>query len=358
MALLILTSRNQTMGAVQNIASSTTSTSLNPGSITAMAQAATDLTAAGSNLLKLNQQSMSATQGLLPNSTLTVDPALSIAKTGLDSLFSAQGATATATDFFRAAKQTAAKITNDIKSVTEKLVSGVNTGSTISRTNLASLTNIMSTTSAAAATGGRYIPAAGTILGQTGSINSSASAAVQNTVGALQQSGINAGISSAQIAAANPAATAAVGALSQATKISVAGMDIPNIDPLQLKSATAAIEAAQNPPNPLATTGAKIGAVDRSKLDAAFLGALPPGLPSFDPGTVSAAKQAESALNTARFKSVNNQNLVYSGQDPAVWDQINQERLRRGLSGLNSPRPATSSDYVIKYSSTAYNSGG
>lgn len=357
MSLLILTSQNQTMGAAQNLASSAQASTLSATSITSMAQAATNLTAAGSNLLKLNQQATSAAQGLLPNSTLTVDSALSTVKTGLDSLFSAPGAAATATDFFRAARDTANKISEDIKSITEKLMSGVNTGSIIDRTNLTSLTNIVSSTAAAAATGGRYVPGAGTAIAQIGSINSAASAAVQGTVNALQQSGVNSGVNAAQIAAANPTVTAAIGSLSQAAKISVPGLNLPAIDPLQLKSATAAIEAAQNPPNPLAATGAKIGAVDRSKLDAAFLSALPPGLPSFDPGTVSAATQAESALNTARFKNVKDSDLTYSGEDPTVWDEINRERLRRGLSGLSNPRPPEDSAYVKKYSSPAYTAG-
>lgn len=372
MSLLILTSQNQTSGAVQNIASSATAAGLNTTSITSMTQAATDLTAAGTNLLRLNQQATSAAAGLLPNNTLTVDAALNTAKTGLDKLFSAPGAAATATDFFRAARETANKIAEDVKSVTEKLMSGVNTNVPISRNNLASLTNIMSTSAAAAATGGRYIPGAGTAAAQTGAINSAASVAVAGTVSALQQSGVNAGIGSAQIVAANPEVTSAIGALSQAAKIAapglglsaglpalpnLGGISIPAIDPTQLKAATAAIDAAQNPPNPLATTGAKIGAVDRSKLDAAFLGALPPGLPSFDPGVVSAASQAGAALNTARFKNVSDQDLTYTGEDPQVWDEINNERLRRGLSGLSNPKPPADSAYVTRYSSAAYSGG-
>lgn len=372
MTLAILTSQNQTTGAAQNISSSTTAAALNPSSITAMTQAATDLTAAGSNLLKLNEQATSAAAGLLPNSTLTIDPTLSTAKTGLEKLFSAQGATATATDFFRAARETATKVTNDVKSITEKLMSGVNTNTIISKNNLASLTNIMSTAAAAAATGGRYIPGAGTALQQTGSKNTAASAAISSTLGALQLSGVNSGVNTAQTAVANPAVTSAIGSLSSAAKISapgvalptglsdltkLAGVTIPAVDPLQYKAAVAAVDAAQNPPNPLAAVGAKIGAVDRSKLDSAFQSILPPGLPAFNPGVPSAAAAATAALNSARFKDVKDQDLNYSGQDPIVWDEINRQRLARGLTGLSTPRPAADSDYVKKYSSPAYTGG-
>ena len=31
--------------------------------------------------------------------------------------------------------------------------------------------------------------------------------------------------------------------------------------------------------------------------------------------------------------------LTYSGNDPIVWDRVNNERLRRGLSPLPNPRP-------------------
>ena len=75
--LTIPTSIGQTVGAVQNIASTVTAAGINVNGIASMSQAATNLTAAGANLLKLNQQATSAIKGLLPNSTLTVDAALS-----------------------------------------------------------------------------------------------------------------------------------------------------------------------------------------------------------------------------------------------------------------------------------------
>jgi len=107
----------------------------------------------------------------------------------------------------------------------------------------------------------------------------------------------------------------------------------------------------------LATAGTKIGAIDRSKLDSAFLSALPPGLPSFDPGTISAAQQAGASINAARFKNTKDEDLTYSGPDTQVWDDINNERLKRGLSGLPNPRPAEDSEYAKKYSNPAYSGG-
>jgi hypothetical protein len=352
-----------------------------------MTQTATNLTAAGANLLKLNQQAVSAVQGLLPNSTLTVDAALSKAKVGLENTFSAQGAAATATDFFRAAKQTADKIASDVKAVTDKIASGVDPASLAksATSGLSSLTNVVgsvtssvtSAVSSAAKTVTSYIPGAGAALAQTGAINTNAAAAVTGTINSLQQAGAAVGVNTAQIAAANQQLTGAVSSLSQALKISAPGVSLPGglpaipsipaipglpagipaIDPAKLKAATAAIEAAQNPPNPLATAGTKIGAIDRSKLDSAFLSALPPGLPSFDPGTISAAQQAGASINTARFKNVPDKDLTYTGPDTQVWDDINNERLKRGLSGLPNPRPAEDSEYAKKYSNPAYSGG-
>lgn len=350
--------------------------SVNASGLSSMTQAATNLTAAGANLLKLNQQSASAIQGLLPNSTLTVDAALNKVKTGLDSVFSSQGASATATQFFRAAKETSEKIASDVKSITEKIASGANPSSLTSTASqgLTALTKVVGSTitaaSSAATSVTNYIAGAGSALSQTGSINTSASAAVSSTISGLQQAGTVAGVNTAQLAAANKQVSSALGSLSQALKIPAPGAvlpgglpaipnlpAIPAIDPAQVKAATAAIEAAQNPPNPLAQTGAKIGAIDRSKLDSAFLSALPPGLPNFDPGTIAAAQQAGAAINTARFKNVPDKDLTYSGPDPTVWDEINNERLRRGLSGLPNSRPSENSDYVKKYSQPAYSGG-
>ena len=383
----IPTSIGQTVGAVQNIASSVTAAGINVNSLSSMTQAATNLTAAGANLLKLNQQAASAAQGLLPNSTLTVDAALSKAKVGLESTFSAQGAAATATQFFKAAKQTADKITSDVKAVADKIASGVDPASLAksATSGLSSLTNVVgsvtssvtSAVSSVAKTVTSYIPGAGAALAQTGAINTNTAAAVTGTINSLQQAGAAVGVNTAQIAAANKQLTGAVSSLSQALKVSAPGVSLPGglpaipsipsipglpggipaIDTAKLKAATAAIEAAQNPPNPLATAGTKIGAIDRSKLDSAFLSSLPPGLPSFDPGTISAAQQAGTAINTARFKNTKDEDLTYTGPDTQVWDDINNERLKRGLSGLPNPRPAEDSEYAKKYSNPAYSGG-
>ena len=367
MASLIPTSTGQVIGASQSLISTATATGLNTQGLAAMTKTATNLTAAGANLLKLNQQSASAVQGLLPNGTLTVDSLLNKAKTGLDSVFSAQGAKATATQFFKSAQDTANKIAADVKSVVSKLSSGTVSAASLTPTaSLGSLSNI----AAAAKSAVNYIPGASSVIQQVGAVSATTAKAVTATVDSLKVAGSISGINVAQLSAANPQVTQAISGLSQAAKISAPGVSlptslpaipglpaIPSIDPAQLKAATAAISAAQNPPNPLASVGTAIGAVDRSKIDAAFTATLPPGLPSFNPGTISAAQQAGTALNQARFKNTKDEDLTYSGPDPLVWDEINSERLRRNLPGLPNPRPAEDSDYVKKYSQPANNGG-
>lgn len=382
MAVMIPTSINQTVGAARSLASSAASigSGLAGDARSSATQAATDLTAAGSNLLKLNQQAASAVQGLLPNGTLAINPSLSQLKTGLDGVFSAEGATATATQFFKAAKETATKIANDVKAVAEKISSGVNLSSPSASlsSGIGSLTKVVSSAASAvgsaARTASSYVPGAA-LLQQTGAIDPQASARLTSAVSSLKTAGAIAGVNTAQLTAAAPVVAQATSALSQAAKISAPGVlppgglglpaipsipaipglpaGIPKIDPAQLKAATAAIEAAQNPPNPLADTGAKIGAVDRSQIDSAFMRLLPPGLPSFDPGTISAAQQAGASINNARFKNVMDKDLTYGGEDPQVWDDINAERLKRGLTGLPNPRPPEDSAYTRRYSQPA-----
>lgn len=44
-------------------------------------------------------------------------------------------------------------------------------------------------------------------------------------------------------------------------------------------------------------------------------------------------------FSTGLFTSTPNNELVYQGRDPVVWDSVNNERLRRGLAPLTNPRP-------------------
>jgi hypothetical protein len=51
------------------------------------------------------------------------------------------------------------------------------------------------------------------------------------------------------------------------------------------------------------------------------------------------AKIPTPSFGQSLYASTPNQELTYTGDDPIVWDRVNQERLRRGLSPLPNPRP-------------------
>ncbi len=64
-----------------------------------------------------------------------------------------------------------------------------------------------------------------------------------------------------------------------------------------------------------------------------------PGLPSI-PGAGSLP--SVSSIGAAASTGTKDEDLVYTGDDPIVWDRINAERIRRGLPGLAAigyPRP-------------------
>lgn len=53
-------------------------------------------------------------------------------------------------------------------------------------------------------------------------------------------------------------------------------------------------------------------------------------------------KSGGSNINTSLYASTRNEELTYTGNDTTVWDRVNSERLRRGLSTLTDlglPRP-------------------
>lgn len=69
---------------------------------------------------------------------------------------------------------------------------------------------------------------------------------------------------------------------------------------------------------------------------------------SFDPkafDTASIAKAFSGAsklgpsIDTSLYSKTKDADLTYTGDDGLVWDRVNTERLRRGLSGLPTPRP-------------------
>ena len=64
---------------------------------------------------------------------------------------------------------------------------------------------------------------------------------------------------------------------------------------------------------------------------------------AFDTASISKAFAGASKLgpsiDTSLYKGTKDEDLKYSGDDGIVWDRVNTERLRRGLSGLSNPRP-------------------
>lgn len=68
-------------------------------------------------------------------------------------------------------------------------------------------------------------------------------------------------------------------------------------------------------------------------------------MPSFvfnvDQVTAAAAGAQLSTLNINLYANTADRDLVYNGNDPAVWDRVNAERIRRGLPSLAGfgPRP-------------------
>jgi hypothetical protein len=57
---------------------------------------------------------------------------------------------------------------------------------------------------------------------------------------------------------------------------------------------------------------------------------------TFDLGSL---KSSVGSFETGLSANTPDDKLTYSGSDPTVWDRVNNERLRRGLSPLPGPRP-------------------
>lgn len=58
---------------------------------------------------------------------------------------------------------------------------------------------------------------------------------------------------------------------------------------------------------------------------------------------LSSLQASGASLDRGLASNTPNDKLTYSGNDPIVWDRVNNERLRRGLSSLPNPRPADTS---------------
>ena len=70
-----------------------------------------------------------------------------------------------------------------------------------------------------------------------------------------------------------------------------------------------------------------------------IIGAASTFLSSSAQTAVNLAAGASFKLNQSLYSGTASSDLTYTGSDPLVWDRVNSERLRRGLSGLPNPRP-------------------
>jgi len=59
----------------------------------------------------------------------------------------------------------------------------------------------------------------------------------------------------------------------------------------------------------------------------------------FDLNSISGVSSLTASFESGLASSTPDDKLTYSGNDPIVWDRVNNERLRRGLSPLPGPRP-------------------
>lgn len=59
----------------------------------------------------------------------------------------------------------------------------------------------------------------------------------------------------------------------------------------------------------------------------------------FDLDSLSGVSSSVASVESNLLSGTPDDKLTYSGNDPIVWDRTNNERLRRGLSPLASPRP-------------------
>lgn len=70
-----------------------------------------------------------------------------------------------------------------------------------------------------------------------------------------------------------------------------------------------------------------------------IIGAASSFMSSTAQAATNLAAGASFKLNQGLYSGTPSSDLTYTGSDPLVWDRVNSERLRRGLSGLPNPRP-------------------
>jgi hypothetical protein len=60
---------------------------------------------------------------------------------------------------------------------------------------------------------------------------------------------------------------------------------------------------------------------------------------TFDLSSLSSVNSSVSSFESGLSSKTPDNELTYSGNDPIVWDRVNNERIRRGLDPLPGPRP-------------------
>jgi hypothetical protein len=106
------------------------------------------------------------------------------------------------------------------------------------------------------------------------------------------------------------------------------------------KKATASLNESLNS---LGDKASKIAGNISNKMSSLSPGKLTTKTPVIlDVGDKAAVSQSASSFEISLYKNIKDENLIYTGKDPIIWDRTNRERLRRKLSSLDAigyPRP-------------------
>lgn len=107
------------------------------------------------------------------------------------------------------------------------------------------------------------------------------------------------------------------------------------------KDAQFAVDLVGKLPDPASAIEGVTDTVNRLTVDNSikgFVGNDKVPSPSYGP----LLRQASQSIEPRLYQNTPNEDLIYTGDDPLVWDRVNQERLRRGLPSLTEigiPKP-------------------
>lgn len=73
---------------------------------------------------------------------------------------------------------------------------------------------------------------------------------------------------------------------------------------------------------------------------------------TFDLSSLNGVTSSVGSFESGLFSKTPDDKLTYSGTDPIVWDRTNNERLRRGLSPLSTPKPVDDGKTYGRFQST------